>query len=155
MTPTPIDVRRDGYRIRTDRAALDLDVIHGFLSRESYWARGISRERVERSLRESCCFGLFVEATGAMVGFARVITDYATFGYLGDVFVLPEHRGRGLSKWLVGEVLAHPELQDFRRFMLATRDAHSLYARFGFTAVDQPEMLMQIHRPDVYAESGR
>lgn len=150
MIPTPIEVSRDGYRISTDPAALDLEVIHAFLSRESYWARGISRERVERSVRESCCFGLYVEATGALVGFARVITDYATFGYLGDVFVLPEHRGRGLSKWLVEVVLAHPDLQGFRRIMLATRDAHSLYARFGFAPVDRPEMLMQIHRPDVY-----
>ncbi|MBK7976128.1 MAG: GNAT family N-acetyltransferase [Deltaproteobacteria bacterium] len=154
MSPAPIESRRDGYVIRTDPARLDLAVIHRFLAEDSYWAKGIPREVVERSVRESCCFGLFEETSGAQVGFARVITDYATFGYLGDVFVLPPHRGRGLSKWLVAEVLAHPDLQGFRRWMLATRDAHGLYAGHGFTPVAEPAWLMQIHRPDVYASGG-
>lgn len=154
MNLTPIESRRDGYVISTDPARLDLDVIHRFLAEDSYWAQGIQREVVERSVRESCCFGLFEEASGALVGFARVITDYATFGYLGDVFVLPAHRGRGLSKWLVSEVLAHPSLQGFRRWMLATRDAHGLYSQHGFTPVAEPAWLMQILRPDVYARGG-
>ena len=154
MNLAPIESRRDGYVITTDPARLDLDVIHRFLAEDSYWAKGIPRDVVERSVRESCCFGLYEEASGALVGFARVITDYATFGYLGDVFVLPAHRGRGLSKWLVSEVLAHPALKGFRRWMLATRDAHGLYARHGFTAVAEPAWLMQILRPDVYSPGG-
>jgi GNAT superfamily N-acetyltransferase len=124
--------RQGEYTISDDRGRLDLDVVHGFLGGESYWARGRSRERVERSVEHSLPFGLY-RADGRQVGFARVVTDRTTFAWLADVFVLPEERGRGLSKWLVGCVLAHPELQNLRRWILATRDAQELYRRYGFT----------------------
>ena len=128
--------RQGGYTISDDRARLDLDVVHGFLSGESYWARGRSRERVERSVENSLPFGVYRDADGRQVGFARVVTDRATFAWLADVFVLPEERGRGLSKWLVECVLSHPELQHLRRWLLATRDAQGLYRRYGFAEPD-------------------
>jgi GNAT superfamily N-acetyltransferase len=124
--------RQGEYTISDERSRLDFDVIHGFLGGESYWARGRSRERVERSVKNSLPFGLY-RGDGRQVGFARVVTDRATFAWLADVFVLPEERGRGLSKWLVECVLAHPELQGLRRWLLATRDAQGLYRRYGFT----------------------
>ncbi len=123
--------RRDGYTISDDPSRLDFDAIHGFLSRESYWARGRGRERVERSVANSLPFGLY-RADGRQVGFARAVTDRATFAWLADVFVVPEERGKGLSKWLVECALAHPELQNLRRWLLATRDAQGLYRRYGF-----------------------
>jgi GNAT superfamily N-acetyltransferase len=122
---------RGGYTISDERARLDQDVIYGFLSRESYWARGRSRGLIGRSIENSLPFGVY-RADGRQVGFARVVTDRATFAWLADVFVLPEERGRGLSKWLVECVLAHPELQNLRRWLLATRDAQGLYRRYGF-----------------------
>jgi GNAT superfamily N-acetyltransferase len=140
--------RRGSYLVSTDAERLDLGVVHAFL-REAYWARGISREVVERSVRGSLCFGLF--EWERQVGFARVITDGATFAYLADVFVLPGRRGRGLAQWLMECVLAHPGLQGLRRFLLFTRDAHGLYARYGFAALDRPEFAMSIYRPDAYA----
>jgi N-acetylglutamate synthase-like GNAT family acetyltransferase len=124
--------RKGEYTISDDPSRLDLDVVHGFLSGESYWARGRSRERVERAVEHSLPFGVY-RADGRQVGFARVVTDRATFAWLADVFILPEERGRGLSKWLVECVLAHPELQGLRRWLLATRDAQELYRRYGFT----------------------
>ena len=138
---------RDGFTISTDPARLDLDVIHGFLS-TSYWATGIPREVVRRSIEHSLCFG--IQEGGRQVGFARVITDRATFGYLGDVFVLESHRGRGLSKWLMECVHAHPELQGFRRWVLLTRDAHGLYARHGWKPLASPDRYMERWAPDVY-----
>ncbi|HEU4656818.1 MAG TPA: GNAT family N-acetyltransferase [Capillimicrobium sp.] len=128
-----------GYEISTDPARLDLDVIHGFL-RTAYWSPGVAREVVERSIANSIPFGLYAP-DGAQAGFARVVTDRAVFAYLGDVFVLPEHRGRGLGVWLVETVLAHPDLQGLRRFHLATADAHGLYARFGFRPADPARMM--------------
>ena len=136
---------RDEYEISTER--IDLDAVHAFLT-NSYWAAGIPREVVERSVRNSLCFSLF--RGEAQVGFARVVTDRATFAYLADVYVLPEHRGRGLSKRLIQTILAHPELQDLRRWLLVTRDAHGLYAQFGFTPLNAPERFMQRHDPDIY-----
>lgn len=121
---------KDEYVISCDRARLDLDVIHEFLSLESYWARGRSRERTERSVENSLAFGLYKD--GAQVGFARVVTDYATFAWLADVFVLDSERGRGLGVWLVETIMSHPQLEGMRRWLLATRDAHELYRRFGF-----------------------
>ncbi|MCU1246538.1 MAG: family acetyltransferase, partial [Acidobacteria bacterium] len=118
------------YSVTTDRARLDLDLIHGWLSRESYWAAGISRLLVERSIEHSLCFGVLDGDT--QIGFARVVTDYATFAYLADVFVLPTHRGLGLSKLLMAAIREHPSLQDVRRWSLVTRDAHRLYQQFGF-----------------------
>ena len=138
---------RDGYTVSTDPARLDLDVIHGFLA-SSYWAAGIPREIVARSIAHSMPFGIY--DADAQVGFARVITDRATFGYLGDVFVLEAHRGRGLSKWLMECILSHPELQSFRRWVLLTRDAHGLYQQFGFTAVADATRYMERWRPKAY-----
>ena len=122
---------RGEYTISCDPARLDLDVIYNFLSESSYWARGRGRERVERSVENSLAFGIYKD--GAQVGFARVVTDYATFAWLADVFVLDSERGRGLGVWLVECVMAHPELREVRRWLLATRDAQELYRRFGFT----------------------
>ena len=140
-------MQRDGYFISTDPARLDVEAVHAYLTR-SYWAGGIPRETVVRALRGSLCFGLFHGTE--QVGFARVVTDRATFAYLCDVYVLEGHRGRGLGKWLMGAVMAHPELAGLRRFLLATRDAHGLYAQRGFTPLARPETFMEIVRPDVY-----
>jgi GNAT superfamily N-acetyltransferase len=142
------DVERDGYVISTDPARLDRPLIHGFLARDSYWAQDIPYDVVMHALDHSLCFGLY--APGGQIGLARVVTDYATVAYLADVFVLPEHRGRGLSKWLMETVVAHPALQGFRRFLLHTRDAHGLYAQTGFTALAKPEWAMERFDPDVY-----
>jgi GNAT superfamily N-acetyltransferase len=134
--------------VDTDKARLDVDMIHGFL-RQSYWAAGVPRETVERSIAHSLCFGIYVD--GRQVGFARVVSDYATFAYLADVFVLDAFRGRGLSKQLMDAIVSHPHLQGLRRWLLATRDAHGLYARYGFTPLGTPERLMERLNPSVYA----
>jgi GNAT superfamily N-acetyltransferase len=139
--------RRGEFTVSDDRWRVDRDVVHRFLS-ESYWARGISRETVERAIRHSLCFGVYHR--DLQVGFARMITDQATYAYLADVFVVEPYRGRGLSKWMMECVLAHPGLQGLRRLTLATRDAHGLYARFGFGAPRNPTAWMEIHDPDVY-----
>ena len=136
-----------GIEVDDDPSRLDLDVVHGFLAR-SYWARGVPREVVERSLRHSLVFGLY--EGGRQVGFARVVTDRATFAYLADVFVLESHRGRGLARTLMDAVVAHPELQGLRRWLLATLDAHGLYSRYGFTPLAAPDRFMERHFPDVY-----
>jgi GNAT superfamily N-acetyltransferase len=135
---------RGEYQIKADRSRLDLAFIHKFLSTQTYWAVGRSVEVVQRSIDNSFCFGIYKGAE--QVGFARVVTDFATFAWLADVFVIPEHRGRGLAKWLMEVILAHPELQGFRRWVLATKDAHSLYERFGFIPLHRPERWME--RPD-------
>ena len=137
-----------GYEISCDAERMDVGAIHAFLV-DSYWARNIPRELVARSLRGSLCFGLFHR--GEQVGFARVVSDRATFAYLCDVYVLEQHRGRGLGRWLVSQVLAHPELQGLRNFLLATRDAHGVYAPLGFQPVADPNQLMQIKRLNPYA----
>jgi GNAT superfamily N-acetyltransferase len=126
----------------------DFDALCAFLS-TSYWSRGIPRETMERSVRGSLPF-VQRDASGNLAGFARVVTDRATFGYIGDLFVLAEHRGKGLSKRLMGAIMAHPELQNFRRLMLATSDAHWLYEKFGFRPLAAPDILMERHNPDVY-----
>ncbi len=143
-----MEYRRDDFIISTNRERLSLNVIHSFLT-NCYWAKGISREVVKRAIEHSLCFGIY-EANGAQVGFARVVSDFATVAYLGDVFVLESHRGRGLSKWLMECVMKHPGLQNLRRWILLTRDAHGLYSRSGFTPVKSPERYMELHRPDVY-----
>jgi GNAT superfamily N-acetyltransferase len=135
---------RGEYLITTDRSRLDVALIHQFLSTETYWAVGRSVEVVQRSIENSLCFGIYRETE--QVGFARVVTDFATFAWLADVFVVPGHRGRGLAKWLMTVILAHPDLQGFRRWVLATKDAHSLYAQFGFIPLHRPERWME--RPD-------
>jgi ribosomal protein S18 acetylase RimI-like enzyme len=138
------------YEISTDPARLDVAAIHGYLTR-SYWSPGIPIEIVERALRHSLCFGVYESAGGAQVGLARVVTDYATFAYLCDVYVLEEHRGHGLGKRMMHELMAHPALSGARRVMLATRDAHGLYAGFGFLEAGAAKNLMEIVRPDIYA----
>jgi GNAT superfamily N-acetyltransferase len=135
---------RGEYLITTERSRLDVPFIYRFLSNESYWAVGRNIEVVKRTIDNSLCFGLYREAE--QVGFARVVTDFATFAWLADVFVVPEHRRRGLAKWLMEVILAHPELQGFRRWVLATKDAQSLYAQFGFIPLHRPERWME--RPD-------
>jgi GNAT superfamily N-acetyltransferase len=136
--------RRGEYLISTDAHRLELDVIHRFLSEDSYWAPGVTREVVVRSIENSICFGLY--GPSVQVGFARVITDRAAFAYLADVFVLPDHRGRGLGKWLIETVLSYPDLQNLRRFFLGTADAHSLYERYGFRPID-PARMMELRGP--------
>jgi len=138
---------RDGFMITTHPARIDRAAAHAFLT-ESYWARGVPRDIVDRSIDGSLCFALFDGPR--QIGFARVITDRATFGYLADVYVLDEYRGRELGKWLVETVMTHPDLQGLRRWMLVTRDAHGLYERVGFTALGKPERVMEIVKPDIY-----
>ncbi len=139
--------RRGEYLISTDQERLDLATIHGFLT-TSYWAAGVPIEIVKRSIEHSLNFGLFQD--DRQVGFARVITDYATFAYLADVFVLEPFRGQGLSKWLMQVIIAHPELQGLRRWMLFTRDAHGLYKQVGYTPLANSERAMERLFPDIY-----
>ena len=134
----------NGYEISTDPARLDLDVIHRYL-RGAYWSPGVPRDVVERSIARSLCFGLYAP-DGAQAGFARVVTDGATFAWIADVFVLEPHRGRGLGVWLMETLLAHPDLQGLRRTVLATNDAHGLYERFGFEPLPTPERWMSLVR---------
>lgn len=141
---------RNGFRISTDKQLLDIATIFRYLSEESYWAKDIAKNIVERSIEHSLCFGVY-EGT-RQIGFARVITDQATFAYLADVFILPEWRGQGLSKWLMEAILAHPGLQGLRRWLLATMDAHGLYTQFGFTQLTEPERMMQRKAPHTYSE---
>jgi len=140
------EIIEDGWLFSTDRGRLDIDLIHGFLARESYWVPGIHRELVERAIASSLCFGVYRDAS--QIAFARVITDGAGFAWLADVFVAAGQRGGGIGKRLIAFVLAHPDLQRVRRFMLATRDAHGLYEQFGFTALARPERMMEKYDPD-------
>lgn len=130
------------YTINDDKTKLNLEVIHRFLSQDAYWCKNIPIKIVQRSIENSLCFGVYLGDD--QVGFARVITDQATFGYLADVFILPEHRGKGLSKQLVAFIMAYPALQGLRRMMLVTFDAHGLYEQFGFKPIDMPENTMSI-----------
>lgn len=141
------EVTRGDYVISTDPARLDVAAIHAFLTR-SYWSPGIPQEIVARAIRGSLCFGVFHR--DSQVGFARVVTDQATFAYLCDVYILEGHRGQGIGKWLMEAVAAHPSLQGLRRFMLATRDAHGLYEQFGFRPIENPQKFMEIVRQDIY-----
>jgi len=145
------DHHRDGFTVSTDPARLDVDAIHAFLT-TAYWCEGIPRETVARSLAGSLCFGLYEGPR--QIGLARVVTDFTTFAYLCDVYILPEFRGRGLGHWLMEHVMAHPDLQGLRRFSLVTRDAHELYRAFGFTEVQSPERHMEIVRPGIYKQGG-
>lgn len=144
------EIRNGPYCISTNKTLLNMECIHNYLSNESYWAANISKEIVIRSIENSLCFGLYFDDT--QIGFARVITDKATFAYLADVFVLKEYRGKGLSKWLMQVIHEHPELQTLRRWILGTRDAHGLYKQFGWTNFTEEvsSRFMQKHNPDVY-----
>jgi ribosomal protein S18 acetylase RimI-like enzyme len=144
----PYEIQREGgLLISDDPSRIDLDVVYGYLSR-AYWCAGIPRPLVERAVQSSLVFGVF--AHRKQVGFARVVTDSATFAYLCDVFILEPFQGAGLGKWLVEAVLDHPRLQGLRRFVLATRDAHRLYERYGFRPLANPDRFMERHDPDAY-----
>jgi GNAT superfamily N-acetyltransferase len=145
------DYRKGEFTVSTDRGRIDLDVVHGFLT-ACYWAKGIPRDVVARSIENSMCFGVY--ADNKQVGFARVISDYATYAYIGDVFVLESFRGRGLGKWLMECIMQHPRLQGLRRWSLVTSDAHGLYAQFGFGPLKKPQNYMELHRADVYEQTG-
>jgi GNAT superfamily N-acetyltransferase len=141
------NVPMPAYEITSDASRFDIDAIHAFLA-QAYWSPGIPRHVVERAISNSLCFGVFLG--GEQVGFARVVTDKATFAYLADVYVLEAHRGRGLARRLMDEVMQHPELQGLRRILLATRDAHGLYSKLGFKPLASPSRLMEIHNPNAY-----
>ena len=136
------------FTISTDQNRLQIEVIHKFLSEESYWAKERTLEQTERAIENSLSFGVYKGEK--QVGFARVVTDYTTFSYLGDVFILQEFRGKGLSKWLMEVIVSHPDLQNFRRWILATKDAHALYEKFGFTQLKFPERWMEKTAPNAY-----
>jgi N-acetylglutamate synthase-like GNAT family acetyltransferase len=138
----------DGYKISEDLSEIDLKAVHGYLS-NAYWSKGIPFEKMYEALQNSLCFGILTES-GSQIGFARMITDKATFAYLADVFILQDHRGKGLSKWLMEAILSHRDLQGLRRMMLATKDAHGLYKKFGFEALENPEKLMELLNLNVY-----
>jgi N-acetylglutamate synthase-like GNAT family acetyltransferase len=142
-----VNERKGDFLLSTDPALLDLDVIHDFLT-NCYWAKGIARETVARSIENSLCFAVYKGKQ--QVAFARVVSDFATYAYIGDVFVLEASRGQGLSKWMMQAIIAHPALQGLRRWTLLTRDAHQLYSQFGFTPVQKPDRYMELHNPIVY-----
>lgn len=136
---------KKGYQISTDNSFLDFDTIFNYLDQQSYWAKGIPAARLKKAMEHSLCFGVYKD--GLQAGFARVVTDRATFAYLCDVFILPAYQGAGLSKWMMQTIMAHPDLQGLRRWSLATLDAHGLYKQFGFKEVSNPEVWMQIFTP--------
>jgi len=143
---------RDDYVLSTDPARLDREALYRYLSEASYWAERIPRDVFERSVDHALCFGLYAPDR-SQAGFARIISDRATVAYLGDVFVLEPHRGRGLSKWMMDCIIAHPDLQGLRRWILLTRDAHGLYQQFGFTPLAKPDRWMERWAPDLYKRS--
>ena len=149
----PYEVHEGDLLVSTNPALLDRAVIHQWLSESSYWAKGIPPETVDRSIENSLSFGIYRD--GKMAGFARVVTDFSTFAWLADVFILEEHRSAGLGKKLVAAILKHPGLQGLRRFMLATWDAHGLYKQFGFTQAAPPERFMEIFEPNPYGAKAR
>jgi GNAT superfamily N-acetyltransferase len=144
------EVEKDGFIISTNRSLLDIAVVHHYLSIESYWAKNIPLATVKTSINNSLCFGVY--DAGEQIGFARLVTDMATFAYLADVFIVEAYRGRGLSKWLIQIIQAHPELQNLRRWMLGTKDAHGLYVQFGWQGLSEEvsKRFMQRHNPNVY-----
>jgi GNAT superfamily N-acetyltransferase len=143
--------QKNGFVVSTNRERLDIELIHNFLT-NCYWAKGIPRETVARSIENSLCFGVYAQQK--QIGFARVISDFATYAYIGDVFVLESHRGHGLGKWIMECIMRHPRLQGLRRWSLVTRDGHGLYAQFGFTPLKNPAGYMELHDPGVYQGPG-
>ncbi|MEP6900697.1 MAG: GNAT family N-acetyltransferase [Actinomycetota bacterium] len=143
-----LEWQKGEFTISTDRARLQIEAIHQFLSEESYWANNRTKEQTLTAIKNSLPFGVYKGEN--QIGFARVVTDYATFAYLGDVYILEEFRGKGLSKWLMETIIGHPELQGLRRWILATKDAHTLYEKFGFHALVHPERWMEKPAPDAY-----
>ena len=143
-----MESQQENFIISTDKSKLDIPYIHQFLSNESYWAPGIAYDLVEKSIENSFCFGIYEGEK--QIGFARIITDEATFGYLADVFVDVSYRGKGLGKWLMDIIINLPFVSLLRGFMLATKDAHTLYEQFGFASLSNPERFMRLHRSNVY-----
>jgi GNAT superfamily N-acetyltransferase len=141
---------KDEYEISDENARLNIAFVHKYLSEESYWAKNIPYATVECSIQHSLCFGLYLQ--DQQIGFARLVTDRATFAYLADVFIIEQERGKGLSKWLMQAILKHPDVSGLRRWMLGTRDAHELYRQFGFTPLPVPERFMELHFPQVYRQ---
>ncbi|HEY0654915.1 MAG TPA: GNAT family N-acetyltransferase [Chryseosolibacter sp.] len=146
---TDVTLLKNDFCISTDKTKLDIDSIYRFLSTKAYWSLNIPRTTVEQSIQNSLCFGVYLN--DKQVGFARVISDYATIAYLGDVYVLEEYRGKGLSKWLMETIVGHPNLQGLRRWILLTGDAHGLYRQFGWTELADPTRWMERHNKNVYA----
>ena len=144
------ETTKKDFIISTDRSKIDIAFVHDYLCNESYWAKNIPIDIVTKSIEGSLCFAIYHH--GDQVGFARVVTDHATFGYLADVYISEKFRGKGLAKWLMHCIIDHPQLQGFRRWMLATKDAHGLYAQFGFKPLDNPERIMRWSPFDVYPE---
>ncbi len=143
-------ISKDGFFISTDKSKLDIDAIHSFLSTKAYWSMNIPKQRVQTAIEHSLCFGIYKDAK--QLGFARVISDFSTVAYLGDVYILEQYRGIGLSKWLVKTIMEHPDLQGLRRWILLTRDAHELYRRFGWKDIADPSRWMELHNKNVYPQ---
>jgi GNAT superfamily N-acetyltransferase len=144
-----VKAEKGEYLLSTDKSKLDLKMIHEFLSTESHWAKNIPYERVKKSIENSLCFGLYHNEK--QIGFARVISDYSTIAYLGDLFILKDHRGMGLSRWMLEVIMNHPDLTGLRRWILVTKDAHDVYQQYGWAMVARPENWMEIHDPDAYS----
>lgn len=145
---TDVIINRGEFCISTNKAKLDIESIHEFLSTEAYWCRGIPKYTVQAAIQNSLCFGVYQNKK--QIGFARVISDFATIAYLGDVYILDEYRGKGLSKWLMETIMTHPNLQGMRRWILLTGDAQGLYRQFGWTDITDPTKWMEIHSKNVY-----
>lgn len=145
---TDINIYKDNFCISTDNTKLDIETIHEFLSTKAYWCLNIPKEKVEISIRNSLCFGVY--QNNKQIGFARIISDFSTIAYLGDVFILEEYRGKGLSKWLMENIMNYPRLQGLRRWILLTGDAHCLYRKYGWTDIEDPSKWMELHDKNVY-----
>lgn len=147
---TNLNIHKEDFCISTDKTKLDIDSIHHFLSTKAYWCLNIPKERVQRAIQHSLCFGVYHNET--QVGFARVISDFTNIAYLGDVYILEEYRGKGLSKWLIETIMSYPDLQGLRRWILLTSDAHGLYRQFGWTDIAYPTRWMELHNKNVYSK---
>ncbi len=145
-----LTIYKDNFCISTQKEKLDIDAIHEFLSTKAYWCLNIPRNKVEHAIMNSLCFGVYLD--DKQIGFARIISDYSTIAYLGDVYVLEEYRGLGLSKWLMEVIMSYPTLQDLRRWILLTGDAHELYRKFGWTEIADPTKWMELHNKNVYSK---
>jgi N-acetylglutamate synthase-like GNAT family acetyltransferase len=147
---TDFTISKNSYLISTDKSKLDIDSIHEFLSTKAYWCLNIPKSTVQTAIENSLCFGVYEH--DKQIGFARVISDFSTIAYLGDVYVLEEYRGKGLSKWLMETIMSHPQLQGLRRWILLTGDAHELYRQFGWTSIADPTKWMELHNKNVYSK---
>ena len=146
---TELTIYKDNFCLSTDKARLDVESIHQFLSTKAYWCLNIPKEKVQSAIQNSLCFGVYADEK--QIGFARIISDLSTIAYLGDVYILEEYRGKGLSKWLMEAIMSYPELQGLRRWILLTGDAHGLYRKFGWTDIADPSRWMEVHNKNVYS----